>query len=343
MTDSATDARHPVYDGPVIDAHTHFDGGARDCAAVVLADPALPGTVVNFWDLRMPPPSFQRWAATWSDAAASGMALLHMPDLTGVGRPDFERALVAGVEDAHARGAAGIKLWKNLGLTLADARGRRVAVDDPRLGPLWDAAARLRLPVAIHVGDPPGFFEPVVPSNERYHELREHPEYWFGDTTRFPRLPEVHEQFERLVRGHPRTTFVGLHFGCFMELADVARMLAAYPNYLLDTATRTFDLGREPMRSRALEIFACWPERILFGTDLIRTGVYDLPAAAGPRADARAFYAHHWRLFETGDRDIARPFAFLPDEPLHGLELPPATLRLLYHDNAARTFSVKTP
>lgn len=329
---------HPVYDGPVIDAHTHFDAGARDCALAVLGDPALPRGVVNYWDLTLPPPSFERWAAVWPDAAALGMALLHAPDLSGVGEPGFADALVAGVERAQLLGAAGIKVWKNLGLTLRDARGELVAVDDARLAPLWDAAARAGLPVAIHVGDPPGFFAPVEPSNERYLELREHPEYWFGDRTRFPALPQIHEQFERLVAGHPATTFVGLHFGCFMPPEDVARMLAEHPNYLVDTATRTFDLGREPLRSAALRIFARWPERIVFGTDLIRTGVYDLPADGGPRTDVRDFYAHHWRLFESDDRDIRRPFAFLPDEPLHGLALPPRTLRLLYHDNAARIF-----
>jgi hypothetical protein len=333
---------HPRYTGPVIDAHAHFDAGARACAAAVLAKgDGLPDAVVNFWDLRWPPQAFAGWADTWQEERTHGMALLHMPDLSRVGAPGFEEELVLGVHAAAARGAAGLKVWKNLGLTLRDVRGARLAVDEPRLGALWAAAAEVGLPVAIHVGDPPGFFAPIEPANERYEELRIHPEYWFGDRTRFPPLAQIHEELERLVAAHRHTTFVALHFGCFMPLADVDRMLAAYENLSLDTATRTFDLGRTAYREETMRIFARWPERILFGTDLIRTGVYDLPVAEGatPREDARAYYDHHWRFFESEDDDIPAPFAFLPsDWRLTGLGLDEHQLRLLYHDNARRLY-----
>lgn len=340
MFQRADAGAHPVYDGPVIDAHTHFDATGRSCAATVLSAAGLPDHVVNFWDLRLPPPSFRAWAALWERERGTRMSLLHAPDLSGIGEAGFERRLIDGVAEAAGLGAVGLKVWKNLGLTLRDAAGRRVAVDDERLSPLWEAAAALGLPVAIHVGDPPGFFEPIEPANERYLELREHPEYWFGDRARFPSLAQIHAEFDRLVRRHRATTFVGLHFGCFMPLRDVAALLADCPSYLIDTTTRTFDLGREPMRTEALEIFARWPERVIFGTDLIRTGVYDLPVAGDgtARDDATAFYAHHWRLFETDDEQIAPPFDFLPQQPLRGLALELPTLRALYHDNARRTF-----
>jgi hypothetical protein len=330
---------HPSYRGPVIDAHAHFDAASRSHAHAVLGGEGMADAVINFWDASWPPPSYRGWHETWQAELACGISLLHMPDLSRVGAPGFERELADGIRDAKRLGALGIKVWKNLGLTLRDADGHRLAVDDPRLGALWHLAGELGLPVAIHVADAVEFFEPAItPGNERYDELQIHPEYWFGDRTRFASREQIFEEFECVVAEHPDTTFVALHFGCFMALADVRRMLACYPNYLIDTAARTFDLGRAAYRDEALRVFAEWPERVIFGTDLVRTDGYDLPDRNGPRGDLRALYEHHWRLFETTDDDIVAPYEFQPDHKLTGFGLDQGTLRLLYHDNADRVY-----
>lgn len=333
------DHPHPSHRGPVIDAHTHFDATSRSYARAVLVDERTADVAINFWDVSWPPPPFRAWRRSWEAERAQGMALLHTPDLRDVGAPGFEARLLEGVCEAKRLGAAGLKLWKNLGLTLRDSRGSRLAIDDARLSGLWDVAAEVGLPVAIHVADPPGFFEPVTPANERYEELLRHPEYWYGDRTRYPAREQLFDELERVVATHPRTTFVALHFGCFMPLTEVRRMLATYPNYLIDTAARTFDLGRPAYREEALRVFSEAPERVVFGTDLIRTSGYDLPARGWERGDVAAFYAHHWRLFETTDDDIPPPFEFQPgDARLTGLGLDRDTLRLLYHDNARRVY-----
>src|SRR5262249_60105980 len=63
-------------------------------------------------------------------------------------RPLFARdawdELGEQVRDALARGARGLKVWKDLGLHLRDAGGGLVMPDDPRLDPVWDAMAATR-------------------------------------------------------------------------------------------------------------------------------------------------------------------------------------------------------
>lgn len=329
-------SRHPRYRGPVIDAHAHFDACARPCAHALLAREGL--SVINFWDISWPPPSFAAWRSTWEAEVAAGMSLLHTPDLSRVGEPCFERDLVEGIHEATRLGAVGIKVWKNLGLTLRDSCGDRLSVDDVRLDALWRTAAAVGLPVAIHVADPAAFFEPITPANELFEVLRVEPRYWLGDRARYPAREEIFEEFEHVVANHPATTFVGLHFGCFMPLEDVRRMLARYPNYHLDTAARTFDLARPSWRDAVLSVFSEWPERLIFGTDVIRTAAWDLPAAVGSRSDLAALYQHHWRVFETTDEDITPPYAFQSPSALTGLGLDLPRLRLLYHDNARRVY-----
>ena len=42
----------------------------------------------------------------------------------------------------------------------ASKTGKLIAVDDPRLDPVWQECGRLGIPVSIHVSDPEAFFHP---------------------------------------------------------------------------------------------------------------------------------------------------------------------------------------
>src|SRR5580704_13610905 len=64
--------------------------------------------------------------------------------------PDFGLEMVRQLDDAVARGARGLKLLKDLGLGVRDKTGRLIAIDDPRLDPVWRECGRLGIPVSIH-------------------------------------------------------------------------------------------------------------------------------------------------------------------------------------------------
>ena len=84
--------------------------------------------------------------------------------------PDGAARLVESLRRSVDAGARGLKVWKDLGLTVT-ARDRRILPDDPLLAPVWTAAAELRIPVLVHVADPVAFFHPVDRHNERLEEL----------------------------------------------------------------------------------------------------------------------------------------------------------------------------
>ena len=178
---------------------------------------------------------------------------------------DFGARLARQLRDSARRGARGLKVWKSLGLHHRDAQGRLIAIDDPRLAELWEAAADENLPVLIHIADPVAFFQPANRFNERWEELRANPK-WLVHGRRYPSFAELIEQFEHLIAAHPRTTFIGAHVGCYAEnLAWVERMLLNYPNLHVDISGRANELGRQPRATRRL--FEQYPDRILFGLD----------------------------------------------------------------------------
>jgi predicted TIM-barrel fold metal-dependent hydrolase len=222
-----------------------------------------------------------------------------------------------------------LKVWKDLGLHHLDPVGRLVLPGDPRLAPIWQACADLRLPVLIHSADPVAFFEPLDPCNERLEELIDHPDWWFGDTRRFPSFGGLIDSLEALVATQPETIFIGAHVGCNAEdLGWVDRMLTAYPNFHVDLGARMAELGRRPRATRAL--IMRHPERVLFGTDAFPPSAED--------------YRLWFRFLESADEAFSyAPDAEIPPQgrwPVQALDLPPAVLPQLYAGNARRVLGL---
>jgi hypothetical protein len=244
-------------------------------------------------------------------------------------RIDEPGALIASLDDSAARGARGLKVWKNLGLTVRDAAGDLVLPDDPRVVAVLRHAGRLGLPVLIHTADPVAFFEPLDAHNERVDELLEQPDWWFGDRSVHPTFDRLLDAHAALVLACPDTRFIGAHAGCAAEDLDrVSRLLDAAPNYAIDIAGRMAELGRQPRRFAAL--VERHPDRVLFGTDIY-------PAS-------REQFTLHARFLETLDE----AFEYAPGEPVppqgrwtvSGIGLGPEALQAVYRDNATRVLGL---
>jgi hypothetical protein len=235
----------------------------------------------------------------------------------------FVRHNVQMLRDHVARGARGLKILKDLGLKYRDGEGNLVRLDDPRLGPIWEACAELGVPVLMHQSDPVGFFEPVTPDNEHYDTLIKYPDWSFADP-KFPRKSELLERRDRLIRRHPRTTFLLPHGGNWPEnLAYVSRLLEENANVFIDFSARLDEFGRQPYRAR--EFFIRHQDRIFFGSDM--------PAS-------EAMYRCYFRFLETFDEHFACPdydgtFNRLRWH-IHGIGLPRAVLAKIYYKNALK-------
>ncbi len=284
--------------------------------------------------------AFERTRAL-TERIAPGRAVLHFNlDYAGWDAPDFGERAVQQVERAHALGASGLKEFKRLGLFLRDGSGRLIRIDDPKLDGVWRRCGELGLPVSVHVADPRAFWLPYTQQNERWKELKDHRNWWFGDPDQFPSRTELLAALERVITRHPGTTFVCVHFANNAEDLDwVDRQLDAHPNMFADLAARIPELGRhDPARTRAL--FTKHQDRILFATDF---QVYDRlilgSSGDGERPtddEAVAFFEKEWRWLETHDRDWPHMTPIQGDWTISSIGLPPPVLRKVYFDNARR-------
>ncbi len=233
-------------------------------------------------------------------------------------------ALVAQLEAAAAAGAAGLKVWKDLGLRVRDERGRLVLPDDERLAPVWRRAGELGLPALVHVADPLAFFAPVDRHNERLEELLAHPD-WALHGRPVPAHDVLLGSFAALVAAHPGTRFVGAHVASSAEdLAAVGALLAAHPNLAVDLSGRAAELGRQPRA--AADLLRRHAGRVLWGSDSFGFDVEEL----------RTWF----RLLETPDEHFPYSTAAVPPQgrwAVSGLDLEDAVLEQVYR-GAARSW-----
>lgn len=288
-----------TMDDAGVEAIVNLDGmwGDEVTANVERYDRAYPGRFYTFCQI------------DWS--------LLASPDGTGL--------LLRSLDDSAQRGARGVKVWKNLGLTVRDASGELVLPDDDRVIEILAHAGELGLPVLIHTADPKAFFDPVDEHNERLDELLEERDWWFGDRSRFPTFERLLTALETLVLACPGTRFIGAHAGCAAEDLDlVESLLSRAPNFAIDIGGRMAELGRQPRRFTAL--IESFPDRVLFGTD-----IYPITGEQ---------YRLHFRFLETVDEafDYA-PESEVPPQgrwTVSALGLEPRLLSAVYRENAAR-------
>ncbi|GAO43252.1 amidohydrolase family protein [Flavihumibacter petaseus] len=246
-------------------------------------------------------------------------------DFSGVGDPGWGEKAAAQLEADVKNGASGLKIFKNLGFSVTDRSGKRVPVDDPRLDPIWEKCAALKIPVLIHTADPKSFWDPLDEHNERLMELQTHPGRQRGDNNPEPWADLIDEQHRMFAR-HPRTTFIAAHFGWYPnDLAKLDQLLTRLPNVVVEFGAVIAELGRQPLT--ASQFFSKYQNRILFGKD----------------SWVPAEYATYFRVLETKDEYFPYHKRYHAFWRMYGMGLSDEILKKIYYRNALRLFPSLDP
>ena len=312
--------QHPVPRAkfPVVDIHSHTGPTAGTIASLVAQMDALNIRVLNNLSGGSGDALAQRVRYINSTPYAKRFTVFAngLNQFRSVA-PGYGRLAAAQLEADVKNGAIGLKIFKETGMDTTKADGTRLAINDPELSPIWEAAARLNIPVIIHTAEPPEFFKPLDMHNERWLELA-----LFSNRRRYL-VPVSFETLtaerDDLFKKHPKTRFISAHFGWHAnDLKRAAALLDAHPNVVLELAAILYDLGRQPRAAH--DFFVKYQDRILFGKDTY----------------APEEFPYYWRVLETKDEyfDYYRDYhAFWK---LYGIGLPDAVLGKVYYQNARR-------
>jgi predicted TIM-barrel fold metal-dependent hydrolase len=246
--------------------------------------------------------------------------------------------MAASVVRAHELGAAGLQIPRGLGIGFRDFNGDLIRIDQRDLDPIFDKAAELGMPVAIHTGGPVAFWLPAIARNERYEELKIQPELSLFEGA--PPWETLFLGLERRIARHPKCKFISVHFGNAAEYpARVSALLDKYPNLYIDTAGRIPELGRHPAQEMS-RLIAAHADRILFGTDLTlgrdaNDIVLSSRSAAPPtQAEIDHFFSATWKYFESKDEGFIHPSPIQGNWKISGAGLPRDVLQKIYAANA---------
>lgn len=312
---------------PFIDIHNHqYSMSNQDLSKLVADMDALNmGVMVNL--------SGRGWSQQWEEGTATIKGMLDNvkknypkrfmvftnPELKGVGSPGYGERAAKQVEEDVKAGAVGMKVYKSLGFSgIKDTDGKRVAVSDPRLDPIWAKCGELGIPVIIHTADPKSFWDPLDRYNERWLELKTHAGHKRGNNDPVPfdsLMKEQHAVFAR----HPKTKFINAHMGWYPnDLKKLDSLMTRFPNMYVEIGAVIAELGRQPRAAK--QFFVKWQDKILFGKD----------------SWVPSEYATYFRVLETEDEYFPYHKKYHAFWRMYGMGLPDEVLKKVYYKNAMK-------
>ena len=235
-----------------------------------------------------------------------------------VGKDGWVENAVAQLEKDVANGARGLKVYKSLGLRNTDSDGKRIAVDDDRLQPIWEKCAELGIPVLIHSADPKSFWDEFDGDNERWLELKTHPRRKRAANDPAPWEQIIQEQ-HNMFRKNPNTKFINAHMGWFAnDLGFLGQLLDELPNMYVGIAAIIAELGRQPRNAKLF--FEKYQDRILFGKDSWQPSEFPT----------------YFRVLETADEYFPYHKKYHAFWAMYGMDLPDEILKKVYYKNALK-------
>jgi uncharacterized protein len=239
-------------------------------------------------------------------------------DFLDIDNPDWTKKTVLQLEKDVKEGANGLKVYKELGLDIKDKNDNRITIDDPRLDAIWEKCGKLKIPVLIHSGEPAPFFDEPDSTNERWLELKLHPDRARPHLA-YPSWQQVMTEQHNVFRKHPNTIFIMAHFGWLANnLSALGYLLDSLPNVYTEFAAIMEEIGRQPKNAR--NFFVKYQDRILFGKDSWAVGEY-------------GFY---FRMLETEDEYFEPLRKYHAFWYMYGLGLPDDVLKKIYYKNALK-------
>ncbi len=233
-----------------------------------------------------------------------------------INEPGWTEKTVQQLENDVKLGANGLKIYKSQTMTVVD--GQRIAIDDPRIDPVWAKCGELGIPVLIHAADPKSFWEPHDENNERWLELKVRPGRKRSNTNPAPWETIIAEQ-HNIFGKHPNTIFINAHLGWFgNNLGKLGELMDKYPNMYSEIGAVIAELGRQPRMAK--QFLTKYQDRVMFGKD-----------AWNPEE-----YYTYFRVLETADEYFPYYKRYHAFWKMYGLDLDDVVLKKLYYRNALK-------
>ncbi|NIJ55409.1 amidohydrolase family protein [Dyadobacter arcticus] len=253
--------------------------------------------------------------------------------------PGWAQKTISYLDDSFEKGAIAVKIWKNVGMELKDAKGKFVMIDDPKFDPVLDFIEKSNATFIGHIGEPKNAWLPVdkmtVAGDKNY--FSEHPEYHMYLHPEYPTHEYIMAARDHMLEKHPKLKFVGAHLGSLEWDTDtLAKRLDLYPNMAVDMAERIthFEFQAVTNPKKVRDFFVKYQDRLVYATD--ETVNEKTPIDVYSK-QAHENWLEHWKFFTSSEKmkvaDVEKEF--------NGLRLPKTVVDKIYRTNAENWFSLE--
>jgi predicted TIM-barrel fold metal-dependent hydrolase len=250
--------------------------------------------------------------------------------------PDWQQKTLAYLKDSFAKGAIGVKVWKNIGLALKDPQGKFVMIDDPKFDPIFDLIEKNGLTLIGHIGEPRNAWLPVekmtVAGDKKYFSA--HPQYHMYLHPEYPSHEEIIRARDHMLTKHPNLRFVGAHLGSLeWDVDELAKRLDQFPNMAVDMAERVSHFQYQAVTNwqQVHDFFIKYQDRLIYATD---EGVNGNKNPGQVSQEAHENWLRHWKFFTSGEK-MKVPKV---EKEFMGLRLPREVVDKIYRRNAEKWF-----
>jgi hypothetical protein len=319
-----------------IDAHVHIHGTADRFMQLAIRDNFRILTInVDYPDFP-PIPEQQNAAVSLLQRYPGRVAFAGAFSVDNFKAADWAAAAQHQIDAAVKAGAVGIKIWKNIGMSLRDADGSYVMLDDKRFEPVIAKLQREHIVLLGHQAEPLNCWLPLdqmtVSSDREY--FTEHPQYYMYKHPEMPSHETILAARDRMLTAHPGLRFDAVHLASLeWDVDKVAAFLDRFPNANVDLAARMvhleFQATKNPAKVRRFLIR--YQDRVLYGSD----DAYG-PKDSDPHAvdEVHSGWVLDWRFLTTTDPLHSADFV----QPFSGLHLPTEVVDKIYRRNAEALF-----
>ena len=253
--------------------------------------------------------------------------------------PDWTTETIAHLKETFAKGALGIKIWKNIGMEARDQAGNLIMIDNPRFDTVIQFIIDQHKTILGHLGEPRDCWLPLeqmtVNNDREYYKA--YPIYYMYLHPDYPSYQDQIDARDRFLARHPDMRFVGAHLGSLEYNVDsLAKRLDRFPNMAVDVSERVCHLeyqsqtNREKIRNFVIK----YQDRIIYGSDLGMRPNND-PEQSKARLHKR--WLEEWTYFTT---DKSMNGSEVNGE-FKGLKLPRSVVDKIYYSNAVKWYGIK--
>jgi hypothetical protein len=259
-------------------------------------------------------------------------------DTAGWGTDAWSDKVISQLDKYLSMGAIGVKVWKNIGMSVRDRSGKFIMINDPGLDKVFNFIKSKNLTVNGHLGEPRNCWLPLdqmtVTSDSNY--FAEHPQYHMFLHPEYPSYEDQISARNNLLEKNPDMNFVASHLASLEWSVDsLAAWFDRFPKASADISARTCHLQYQSAKDRdkVRNFMIKYQDRLLYGTDVTYHGSNNPEEF---RKDMHHTWSEDWKYFATDDEMTVPQFR----GRFQGLQLPKEVIEKLYYTNAVKSYKL---